>query len=387
MRTAQSVPVPRSRSAHPCAHGRHARPDRGAACWAKPTNSTQDDYATIWLNEQDTGLSNYKMSAYWPDAGGSSKFRLETNGPGYPNAPVATFDWTVGVWYFVSGSFDHARGIYNIYVNGQFEDSEATTTQVIQYTNNMENIYFGSRSDGGESFTGHLAECRVHNRALSAGEHLQLYRASLNGSRGLWLTESGKQSWRGWRSYRTSPPISYPTKYPIKNTEHIFSVALTSQSTGLLQSNPTLADNDVQVSKDGGTFTKLTNLPTVSPAGGTQVEVVLTADEMDADAVGVLFQDQAGAEWSDQFVEIQTSDKIGGEVKAGATTTVFSTTLSEATDDHFNNMFVHFVDGNLAGQCRKISDYSGADRTITVATAFTDTPAAHDHFIILARSE
>lgn len=182
-------------------------------------------------------------------------------------------------------------------------------------------------------------------------------------------------------------PISYPTNYPLKKTEYTFNTTLTSQSTGLLQSSPTLADNDVQVSKDGGAFTKLTNLPVVSPAGTAQVKVTLTDDEMDADIVGVQFQDQAGAEWSDKFIEIKTDVITGGTVKTGSTTTVVTTSLAEATDDHFNDMFIKMIDGALAGQSRKISDYSGADKTITVATAFTDIPADHDHFVILGRSE
>lgn len=63
------------------------------------------------------------------------------------------------------------------------------------------------------------------------------------------------------------------------------------------QANPTLAVGDVKVSKDGGARTNITTLPTVSPAGSTDVVVVLSASEMDCDMLVVEFIDAAGAEW------------------------------------------------------------------------------------------
>ena len=70
-----------------------------------------------------------------------------------------------------------------------------------------------------------------------------------------------------------------------------------------------------------------------------------------------------------------------------ATTTSFITALTEASDDHYNSAFIVFTDGALLGQSRKISDYAGATKTITVATAFTEAPGNGDAFIIVGRSE
>lgn len=67
--------------------------------------------------------------------------------------------------------------------------------------------------------------------------------------------------------------------------------------------------------------------------------------------------------------------------------TAFETNLTEATDDHYNGAFVVFYSGALLGQSRKISDYDGTNKIITVATAFTEAPAAGDTFMILGRSE
>jgi len=68
-------------------------------------------------------------------------------------------------------------------------------------------------------------------------------------------------------------------------------------------------------------------------------------------------------------------------------TTAFETNLSEATNDHYNGAFVVFTSGALLGQSRKIGDYDGTSKVLTVATAFTEAPTAGDTFIILGRSE
>lgn len=69
------------------------------------------------------------------------------------------------------------------------------------------------------------------------------------------------------------------------------------------------------------------------------------------------------------------------------TATAFETDLSEATNDHYNGAFVVFYSGALAGQSRKISDYDGTTKVVTVATAFTEAPTAGDDFLIIGRSE
>lgn len=105
--------------------------------------------------------------------------------------------------------------------------------------------------------------------------------------------------------------MSYPPK---KNTAYTFGIGLVSRFTGQLQSAPTIAAGDVQVSIDGGSFTNLTNLPTATPPASTRVQVVLTATEMNGDVICVRFIDQAGAEWNDLQLEIETSVRTIDEV-------------------------------------------------------------------------
>lgn len=98
--------------------------------------------------------------------------------------------------------------------------------------------------------------------------------------------------------------MPYPPK---KNSAYTFGVGLVSRSTGQLQSAPTIAAGDVQISIDGGAFTNLTNLPTATPPAGTRVEVSLTAAEMNGNVICVRFIDQAGAEWNDLQLDFETS--------------------------------------------------------------------------------
>src|SRR5215510_10705584 len=97
---------------------------------------------------------------------------------------------------------------------------------------------------------------------------------------------------------------------PKRNSAYVFYTALASQaSSTALQTNPTLAAGDVQVSIDGGAFANLTTLPTVTPAGGKAVKVSLSAPEMNGDNIVVLFSDVAGAEWCEQLIELQTAEQ------------------------------------------------------------------------------
>jgi len=67
---------------------------------------------------------------------------------------------------------------------------------------------------------------------------------------------------------------------------------------------------------------------------------------------------------------------------AGATTTVFITALTEATDNHYIDVSIVFIDGVLVGQSRTILSYNGTTKTITLDEALTEAPANGDGFII-----
>jgi hypothetical protein len=99
---------------------------------------------------------------------------------------------------------------------------------------------------------------------------------------------------------------------PVVGETFTFGVGLFQQAdVKLLQANPTIAAGDFQRSINGGAFANLDNLPTVTPAGGTRVEVTLSAAEGNTAATGgnifVRWVDQAGAEWCDGFAEVRYS--------------------------------------------------------------------------------
>lgn len=112
---------------------------------------------------------------------------------------------------------------------------------------------------------------------------------------------------------------SYVT--PKKNTAWVGYIALVDQSnTKVLKANPTIAAGDFKISKDGGAFANLTNLPTVTPASGTAVQLSLTSTEMNADNIVIACIDAAGAEWCDQFINLQTSARQIDDLAYPATT-------------------------------------------------------------------
>lgn len=119
---------------------------------------------------------------------------------------------------------------------------------------------------------------------------------------------------------------------PVIGEAFTFYCALTSQAdTDVFQTNPTLAAGDAQVSIDGGAFNNLTALPTVSPAGGEQVEVVLSTAEMNGDVITVLFSDVAGDEWQDLLIEIFTDTQQIGDLATAASVWAYGTrTLTQS---------------------------------------------------------
>lgn len=96
---------------------------------------------------------------------------------------------------------------------------------------------------------------------------------------------------------------------PVKGRAYSFSVGLVdAAAVTKLKAAPTLAAGDFQISIDGGAFSNLATLPTVTPAGGRAVKFSLSAAEMTGDNIVVQAVDAAGAEWCDAMWSIETKD-------------------------------------------------------------------------------
>ncbi len=81
--------------------------------------------------------------------------------------------------------------------------------------------------------------------------------------------------------------------------------------------------------------------------------------------------------YGDSFIGLVT-----GSAEAGTlSTTVMTSDLTEATNDHFNGRTVVWTSGVLAGQASDITDYLGATGQLTY-TATTEAPGIGDDFVI-----
>lgn len=110
-----------------------------------------------------------------------------------------------------------------------------------------------------------------------------------------------------------------------------------------MQANPTLAAGDVTISKDGGAFANLTTLPVVTPAAGRAVKVTVSATEMTADNVVVIFSDASGAEWDDLLISIATA---ATQIDDLATAAALATVQAD-TDDIQTRLPAALVTGRI----------------------------------------
>lgn len=103
--------------------------------------------------------------------------------------------------------------------------------------------------------------------------------------------------------------MASPYNPPKKNEDFKVRIGLEDMaSPGSFKVAPTIAAGDFKVDIDGGGFTNLTTLPSVSPAAGRAVLVELSAAEMNGDVITVQCVDQtAPKEWADLIVSIPTT--------------------------------------------------------------------------------
>lgn len=111
---------------------------------------------------------------------------------------------------------------------------------------------------------------------------------------------------------------------PVKGAAFSFETALVSTAdTDIFKAGPTLAAGDVKVIKDGTYDDNIDSLPTAVTSCTNVITVALSATEMNADRVTVVFHDASGDEWQDTLVTIytaaqtlDTTDGIADDIKA-----------------------------------------------------------------------
>lgn len=103
--------------------------------------------------------------------------------------------------------------------------------------------------------------------------------------------------------------MAAPWNPPVKGEDFECDIFLEDYANaGLFKSNPTLATGDVKVSKDNGALANVTTIPSVSPASSRVVRLQLSATEMNADKITVIFADQTSPpEWAEYALTILTT--------------------------------------------------------------------------------
>lgn len=127
--------------------------------------------------------------------------------------------------------------------------------------------------------------------------------------------------------------------------------------------------------------------PNYAPAkAGDEMDII---DAPNATAVTAIktAMEAAGSSLAQILALLQLGVTTGAVSDASASTTVFVTDLAEASDDHYNGGVIVFTSGALLNQCRRILDYAGDTKTITLESALTEAPADEVTFMILGRIE
>ena len=134
----------------------------------------------------------------------------------------------------------------------------------------------------------------------------------------------------------------------------------------------------------GGNTPDLQGPHTLTITDGTNtVETKITIDhkiEDDQYALGA-----SGISTYDDIMEALTKGTSAAVVDdASNSATTFETNLTQAANDYYNDGVLVFSSGNCKGETKRISDYDGGTKFITVDSALSEKPAAGDTFNIAA---
>jgi hypothetical protein len=168
---------------------------------------------------------------------------------------------------------------------------------------------------------------------------------------------------------------------------HTFYVVLVDAASDDLKANPTLASGDFKISLDDGAFTNLTAVPTVDPASGVQVKIVLSASEAEFTRAVITAIDAATKEWKDNAWALHTPLAEGalcGKITGGtpSATTFISAQLAGANTDQYKDAYITFLTGTCAGATKKITAFTPGSDTVT-CDALPATPSVGDVFALI----
>jgi len=164
---------------------------------------------------------------------------------------------------------------------------------------------------------------------------------------------------------------------PKRATAYTTYIGLTSQATGLLQANPTLAAGDFKVVQDDGSLVDLGTLPTLSPAGSRRVKITLSAAEMTGDNITVQCVDAAGAEWADQLINIQPTVNQVDDLFATALADSIPTDGTRPSASQALYMLAQFMtERSVAGTTITVKKVDGTTTLMTFTLNSATTPTS-----------
>lgn len=160
-----------------------------------------------------------------------------------------------------------------------------------------------------------------------------------------------------------------------------FNIPTTLFKTGLIVTNPTVVAGDAQLSIDGAAFSSLT--PTVTPTGGDQVIVPVTAAQNSGVGGQVILKDPE-ATWEPVSFSWVNDDRVldSGTAQAGAASTITLRSGASATDNLYNHGIIEIIAGTGAGQSRQVTGYVGSTKVATVAVAWATQPTSSSVYLI-----
>lgn len=165
---------------------------------------------------------------------------------------------------------------------------------------------------------------------------------------------------------------------PIFGQAYTFDIGLIAVADDEVKTNPTIASGDFKRCIDGGALTNLDNLPTVTPSGGPNVRVTLSAAEMTSLNISVYWKDVAGNEWRTGFNNIQPKPGVGfleyGVAQGATSTTLQIRAAASYADNILRDAIASILAGTGAGQSRTIASNVGSTDTLTVNRAWDVTP-------------
>jgi len=177
---------------------------------------------------------------------------------------------------------------------------------------------------------------------------------------------------------------------PKKNTAFTLFFSL-YKNDGTIIADPGIYTKKVSI--DGGAIADIVAAVTEENTTYGQLSVVLSAAEMNGDAIWIyIVDDTAGCVpfTATIYTAASTQDELAlapetGTVVADASNSIisFKTDLASTTDSYCVGSFVKFTSGVLINQVRKISGFGGTSKLMLVTSGFTAIPTAGDRFIVI----